>query len=82
MGGTFFDEEEAKKQFNEYDKNGSGDLTLEEFIDYYLQDEEYCRQQIQNHQQLIKEAEKQKVDFTSKLVEAKVSKNFKSTIEH
>ena len=72
MGDAFYDMEEAKTRFNEYDKNGSGDITLDEFIDGYLQDDDYYKQQIQSNQQFIKDSEKDKANFTAKLNEVKV----------
>jgi len=72
MGGKYFDIEEAKARFADYDADKDERITLDEFMTCYLQDEEFCKQQIQNCKKMMEEAEKQKFDFELKLKEAKV----------
>ncbi len=64
--------EEAKTRYNDYDQDKDGNITVEEFVNCYLQDEEYCKQQIQNCKRMIEEGEKQRLEFDIKLKEAKV----------
>jgi len=64
--------EEAKTRFEEYDLDKDDIINLNDFIGFYLQDEEYCRQKIQSTRKVINEARQERASFENKLREAKV----------
>jgi hypothetical protein len=45
---------------------------MEEFINCYLQDEDFCKQKIQSTKKVINETRQQRASFEDKLREAKV----------
>ena len=75
MNGKYYDEQEAKLRFSEYDKDKDGNISLDEFIKSYLADIAFCKQQIKNANTTIEDQIKQKSEFEDKLKEAKASEH-------
>ncbi len=67
-----FDPEQVKAVFESYDSDKDGTAPITQFVDNYLGDVKYSREQVENCKKMISEALSQKQEFEFKLKEAKV----------
>lgn len=63
---------EAEERFNDYDRDNDGTITIDEFVTSYLQDEEFCDQQVQGLEKDVKEMERVRRNMARDMDEARV----------